>query len=386
MKASLVIPAAGSGTRMGAQIPKPFLSLASEPVIAHTFRAFAGIADIHEVVVAVSDEWRDVVRAELERTLPGRRHILVQGGHERMDSVWNALQASSDESDVVAVHDAVRPFASPALIQACLRTALEYGAALPGLPVTDTLKRADAGQVVGTVDRSGVFSVQTPQAIRRDWLFDAYGKARRDGILATDEAGLIEYLGRPIHVVDGEPGNIKLTYPADMISAESRFRSSLPDIRIGYGYDVHQLSPERRLVLGGVQIPHERGLLGHSDADVLLHAITDAILGALALGDIGAHFPDTSAENKDRDSREFVRGAVALIRQAGYAVVNIDATLVAEKPKILPHVPLMRERIAEDAGLTPDRVSIKATTNEKMGFQGRMEGMSAMATALLARV
>lgn len=386
MKASLLIPAAGSGTRMGADIPKPFLTLAGEPVIGHTFRAFADVEAVTEVVVAVSDEWAPLVKDQLERHLPGRRHVVVPGGSERMHSVWNALEASSPEADVVAVHDAVRPFAGPDLIRRCIQAAADHGAALPGIPVTDTVKRAEDGVVRETVDRSNLFAVQTPQAVRRGWLVEAYAKARQDGFVATDEAGLVEHLGRPVRLVEGDRANVKLTYPHDMSLAESRLRSGLPDIRIGYGYDVHQLAPGRRLVLGGVEIPHDSGLLGHSDADVLLHAITDAILGAAALGDIGTHFPDTSAVNKDRDSREFLRGAAALARDAGFAIVNIDATLVAEKPKILPHVPMMRERIASDAGIGPDRVSIKATTNERMGFQGRMEGMSAMATALLARV
>lgn len=386
MKASLLIPAAGSGTRMGADIPKPFLPLAGEPVIGHTLRAFAEVEAIREVVVAVSEAWAPLVESQLRRHLPHCRHVLVDGGPERMRSVWNALQASSPDADVVAVHDAVRPFASADLIRRCLEAAMVHGAALPGVPVTDTVKRAEDGRVRETVDRSRLFAVQTPQAVRRQWLIDAYGKALRDGVSATDEAGLVEHLGRPVRLVEGDRANIKLTYPDDMAAAESRLNPQVPDIRIGYGYDVHPLAPGRRLVLGGVEIPHDRGLLGHSDADVLLHAITDAILGALALGDIGAHFPDTEAVNRDRDSREFVRGAVDLVRQAGFRVVNIDATLVAEKPKILPHVPLMRERIAADAAIGPDRVSIKATTNEKMGFQGRMEGMSAMATALLARV
>lgn len=386
MKVSLLIPAAGSGTRMGAEIPKPFLPLAGEPVLAHTLRAFAEIDAIHEVVVAASEAWAEEVETQLQRVLPGRRHVVVAGGAERMDSVWNALSATSPSSDLVAVHDAVRPFASPALIRACLSAAFDTGAAIPGVPMTDTLKRVADGNVLQTVDRAGVFSVQTPQVVRRQWLFDAYATARREAWTATDEAGLIERSGRPLRLVDGDRANIKLTYPYDMSIAESRLHAAIPDIRIGYGYDVHPLAPGRRLLLGGVDIPHELGLVGHSDADVLLHAITDAILGAVALGDIGAHFPDTASANKDRDSREFVRGAVALIRDAGYRVLNIDATLVAEKPKILRHVPLMRARIAEDAGLTTDRVSIKATTNERLGFQGRSEGMSAMATALLARV
>lgn len=387
MKVSLIIPAAGSGTRMGSIRPKPFLPLGGSTVLGQTLQAFARLEEIFEVVVAVSSGWEEDVRGSLERHLPGKRHVLVAGGAERMQSVWNALQAVSADADLVAVHDAVRPFVSDSLVRACIQAARRTGASLPALPVTDTVKRAGPDRLVRqTVDRSDLHTAQTPQVFTVRLLTEAYRKAIDEGWSATDEAGVVEAIGRPIELVPGDPDNIKLTYPHDMETATRRFASGSADIRIGYGYDVHALVPGRRLVLGGVEIPHDAGLLGHSDADVLLHAITDAILGALALGDIGTHFPDTAAVNKDRDSREFLRGAVSLVAERGYRVVNIDATLVAEQPRILPHVPLMRERIAEDAGITPDHVSVKATTNERLGFQGRMEGMSAMATALLRHV
>jgi 2-C-methyl-D-erythritol 4-phosphate cytidylyltransferase / 2-C-methyl-D-erythritol 2,4-cyclodiphosphate synthase len=203
-------------------------------------------------------------------------------------------------------------------------------------------------------------------------------------VFGTDESSLVELAGFPVYMVEGNVENVKLTYPQDLFNAERRMHSGFSDIRIGYGYDVHSLAEGRRLVLGGVEIPHETGLMGHSDADVLLHAITDAILGALALGDIGVHFPDTSAEFKDIDSRILLRKAVELISERGYRIRNLDATLLAEKPKIAPYVAAMREAISQDTGLPEDRISIKATTNEAMGFVGRKEGMAAMATALLS--
>jgi len=221
---------------------------------------------------------------------------------------------------------------------------------------------------------------------KRDVLLSAYKKAINSDMFGTDESSLVELAGHPVYLVEGNPENVKLTYPQDLYYAEKRMHSSLPDIRIGYGYDVHQLSAGRKLILGGVQIPHETGLLGHSDADVLLHAITDAILGALALGDIGTHFPDSSDEFKDIDSRVLLRKAVDLITARGFQIRNIDATLLAEQPKIAPFVDQMRQNLADDIGMALDRISIKATTNETMGFVGRKEGMAAMATALLIHV
>lgn len=385
MKVSLIVPAAGTGSRMKSEVPKPFLRVGGKTVLEHTLSAFSGIDSIHEVIVPSTGPYREQILAAIASALPKAKGRVVDGGSERMFSVWNALRMVSPDSDLVAVHDAVRPFVSEKTIRDVIRTAEAQGAALPGLPVSDTLKKAGPDtRIRSTVDRNHVFTVQTPQVFRRDILMASYKKAINSDVFGTDESSLVEMAGFPVYLVEGNAENVKLTYPQDLILAERRMNSTTSDIRIGYGYDVHALAEGRRLVLGGVEIPHETGLLGHSDADVLLHAITDAILGALALGDIGTHFPDTSADFKDIDSRILLRKAVELISERGYRIRNLDATLLAEKPKIAPHVPMMKAAIAQDTGLSEDRISIKATTNEAMGFVGRKEGMAAMATALLS--
>ncbi len=351
----------------------------------HTLSAFSGIESIHEVIVSSTGAFRDQILASIQSTMPHVKGRVVDGGSERMFSVWNALRMVSPESDLVAVHDAVRPFVSERVIRDVFSTAQAQGAALPGLPVSDTLKKVGPDtRIKTTVDRNHVFTVQTPQVFRRDILFASYKKAINSDVFGTDESSLVEMAGFPVYLVEGNAENVKLTYPQDLYNAERRMNAGMPDIRVGYGYDVHQLKTGRRLILGGVEIPHETGLVGHSDADVLLHAITDAILGALSLGDIGTHFPDTSADFKDIDSRILLRKAVELIRKRGFRIMNLDATLLAERPKIAPYVQSMRQNISEDAAISVDRISIKATTNETMGFVGRGEGMAAMATALLA--
>ncbi len=384
MRLSLVVPAAGTGSRMGTTVSKPWLVLAGAPILEHTLRAFRGCEGLDEVVVAAPAEREADLHALMARALPGVAWRRVDGGAERMHSVRSALAATTAGNRLVAVHDAVRPFVSAEAVERVRAAAERHGAAVPAIPVADTIKTIGPGGTVAlTLERGGLRAVQTPQIFHRDLLARAYAAAP-EGNPPTDDAALVEAIGHPVLLVDGDPLNLKLTYPQDLRMAEQRLAQS-QDLRIGYGYDVHRLAPGRRLVLGGVEIPHSSGLDGHSDADVLLHAVTDALLGALGLGDIGTHFPDTASVNKDRDSREFLRGAAVLIRERGYRVGNIDATLVAEKPKILPHVPLMCARIAEDVGIPADRVSVKATTNERMGFIGREEGMTAMATALLIR-
>lgn len=372
---------------MRSEIPKPFLVVGGKSVLEHTLSAFSSIDSITEVIVPSTGPYREQILASIQAALPNAKARVVDGGSERMFSVWNALRMVSPDADLIAVHDAVRPFVSEKVIRDVFRAAAAHGAALPGLPVADTLKKVGPDtRIRSTVDRNHVFTVQTPQVFKRDILLAAYKKAINSDMFGTDESSLVELAGFPVHLVEGNPENVKLTYPQDLYYAEKRMQSSLPDIRIGYGYDVHQLTSGRKLILGGVEIPHDTGLLGHSDADVLLHAITDAILGALALGDIGTHFPDTSDEFKNIDSRILLRKSVELITARGFQIRNIDATLLAEKPKIAPHVDRMRQNLAEDIGMSQDRISIKATTNEAMGFVGRKEGMAAMATALLVHV
>jgi 2-C-methyl-D-erythritol 2,4-cyclodiphosphate synthase len=310
---------------------------------------------------------------------------MVDGGAQRQDSVRNALSHPELSGNLIAIHDAVRPNVSRELIERVCEAASKSGAAIPALPARDTVKRSvDNLRIRETLPRHEIWLAQTPQVFDADLIRRAHATALADGFNGTDDASLVEYIGGEVELVEGDPKNIKITSPEDLayVNAMNGTAKSA-DIRVGYGYDVHQLKAGRKLMMGGVEIPFDKGLLGHSDADALLHAVTDAIIGALALGDIGSHFPDNDPANKDLDSRIFLRKAVELAADKGYAVGNIDATVVAEKPKLRDHIDSMRALIASDARIESDRVSVKATTSEKMGFVGRGEGMAAMATVLL---
>jgi 2-C-methyl-D-erythritol 4-phosphate cytidylyltransferase/2-C-methyl-D-erythritol 2,4-cyclodiphosphate synthase len=310
----------------------------------------------------------------------------VAGGETRQASVLAGLAAlEATKPDIVLVHDAARPFASPALIARAIEAASGSGAAIPALPVTDTVKTVDAkGHVTGTADRDALRIVQTPQAFAFGPLLAAHRKAEQAGRSDfTDDAALMEWAGHTVSTFPGESGNIKLTTPEDFMRAETMLLDRLADIRTGMGFDVHSFGPGDHVTLGGVRIPHDRGLTGHSDADVVLHAIVDAILGALADGDIGAHFPPSDPLWKGATSDRFLKFAVDRVAQRGGMIAHIDVSVVSEAPKIGPHRDAMRARIAEIAGITPDRVGVKATTNEAMGFIGRREGMVAYATATI---
>jgi 2-C-methyl-D-erythritol 4-phosphate cytidylyltransferase/2-C-methyl-D-erythritol 2,4-cyclodiphosphate synthase len=327
----------------------------------------------------------------------------VAGGARRQDSVANAFRAAGDRADVIVIHDAARPFASADLIARTIAAAAEDGAALAALPARDTVKQGERGLVRATLPRESIFLAQTPQAFRRDVLRDAL--AHGDGSDATDEATLAERAGHRVRIVDGEASNIKITTPEDLMLAEAiaearndaiaearddamAHTSSLPARtgRAGIGYDLHRLVEGRPLILGGVTIPFERGLAGHSDADAVCHAITDAILGAAAAGDIGRHFPDTDGQWKDASSLDLLRRAVAVITERGMVVGNVDVTVIAERPKLTPHIDAMRANIAGTLGIAIDRVSIKGKTNEGVGELGRGEAIAVHAVALLRSV
>jgi 2-C-methyl-D-erythritol 2,4-cyclodiphosphate synthase len=297
------------------------------------------------------------------------------------------LAALPETIEIIAIHDGARPLAEPQLFDGCVAAAAETGAAIAATPVADTLKRVATGTITGTVDRTGLWAAQTPQAFRTETLRQAIAASRGESV--TDEARLCENAGVPVTVVPASPANLKVTHPEDIAVAgallRARHGASLGRalVRTGIGYDVHRFAPGRRLLLGGVEIAHEQGLDGHSDADVLLHAIADAVLGAAALGDIGQHFSPGDERFRDANSQELLRASVSLAREAGWVPGNVDATLIAESPRIGPHVSLMRERIAECLGISPDSVGVKATTNEGMGAIGRGEGIAALATATL---
>lgn len=383
---SVVIPAAGIGSRMGAAVPKQYLEVDGMSILRRTAAVFAAIPYVKQLIVACSPQYADSVVDQLGDLFePGIGLLTVDGGAQRQDSVRNALRCEALIGSLVAIHDAVRPNVSRALVDRVCEAAHNMGAAIPAIAARDTVKRSvDKTRISETLPRDQIWLAQTPQTFEAGLIRKAHELAFADGFYGTDDASLVEHMGHRVDLVDGDPSNIKITSPEDLAYLNAMPKSAtFPDIRVGYGYDVHRLEHGRDLVLGGVKVPHDRGLLGHSDADALLHAITDAVLGAMALGDIGSHFPDTDPANKDLDSRIFLRHALTLARERGYSVGNIDATVVAEKPKLRPYIDTIRAEIAEESDISVDRVSVKATTSERLGFVGRQEGMAVMATVLL---
>lgn len=386
---AVIIPAAGSGKRLGTNIPKAFFLLDGEPMLSHTVRRFLNLPEVHQILIPLPAEFSGMPPEEL--LLPADNRILyLTGGKERIDSIQKALQFV-DSADFVAVHDAARPFASEEDIRAVFDKAFETDAAILAVPASDTLKVVNEKFLIShTADRTKIWQALTPQVFRTTLLARAYKKASDDNYVGTDDASLVERIGHTVSVVVGKRTNIKITYPADLQMAEYLLqkpkKKNQMHMRTGIGYDVHRLKEGRKLILGGVEIPFEKGLDGHSDADVLIHAIIDAITGALALGDIGSHFPDDDQAYKNADSRMLLRKIYTLISGKGYAVINADATIVAERPKLSNYIPKMRDNLANDLNVDVGVISVKATTSEKIGCIGREEGMSAMATVLLEKI
>ena len=387
MFVSAIIAAGGRGLRFGAAVPKQLLTVAGRPILERSVAAFSAHPEINEIVVALPAEIAadppSYLRAEAKRLQ------VVVGGARRQDSVARAFSAVDPRADIVVIHDAARPFASDSLISRTIAAASQSGAALAALPARDTVKRtgpAGAGPyVVETLPREQIFLAQTPQAFRRDVLSAALSAAN-DGE-ATDEAALAERAGYRVQIVEGESANIKVTTPEDLAIADvlARKRGQLPARtgRAGTGYDLHKLVAGRPLIVGGVTIPSPVGALGHSDADVVCHAITDALLGAVGLGDIGRHFPDWDPQWKGASSLDLLARAAALAGEHGYEVGNVDVTVVLEKPKIREHIDGMRALIASALGIDPARVSVKGKTNEGVDAVGRGEAIAAHAVALL---
>jgi len=309
--------------------------------------------------------------------------VIVAGGERRQDSVRNAFDRAARDADVVVIHDAARPLVSHEVIRRTVEAAAATGAAIAAIRAKDTVKRSDAaGRIAETLNRDEIYLAQTPQAFLVDVLRDALTISDD----ATDEAALAEQAGHAVQLVEGDPRNLKITTLDDLALAERLLGGPAgPSLRIGNGYDLHRLVDGRRLVLGGVTIPFEKGLLGHSDADVICHAVTDAILGAAGAGDIGRHFPDTDPVWKDADSLDLLRRAAAIVGAAGFAVVNIDVVVIAQRPKLAPHVDAVRARVADAIGCDPSQISVKGKTNEGMDSIGAGESIAAHAVALLAR-
>ena len=376
-----VVVAAGQGLRAGGEIPKQFRRIAGETLLERALSVFAEAPDVTFVQPVIRPDDVDLVRR-----LTSGMNVLepVAGGATRQASVRAGLEALvACTPDIVLVHDAARPFASASLITRAIAAAEKTGAAIPALPVTDTVKRIDStGTIEATLDRNSIRLVQTPQAFAFPALFDAHRRALAQGRNDfTDDAALAEWAGIKVSVFAGEPGNIKFTTPEDFARAEAIQSASLGDVRTGSGLDVHAFGPGDHVTLGGIRIPHVQALTGHSDADVALHALTDAILGALADGDIGAHFPPSDPQWRGASSDRFLTFAVERVRARGGRIAHLDLTIVCEAPRIGEHRDRMRANIANLAGIGIDRVGVKATTSEKLGFTGRGEGIAAYATA-----
>jgi 2-C-methyl-D-erythritol 4-phosphate cytidylyltransferase/2-C-methyl-D-erythritol 2,4-cyclodiphosphate synthase len=388
-----ILAAGGSGLRAG--VAKQWLVLGGETVLRRAARALAACDLVDEIVAAVPAGEEPRAAAELAGL--GKPARAVAGGAARADSVRNGMAALPGCS-IVLVHDAARPFATPALARAVALAAAERGAALAAVPSTDTVKRADrptgagtppgtarseAALVAETIDRREIWLAQTPQGFRADVLRRAFEAAGAGAAAATDECALVERLGLPVALVPGDASNAKITSADDVARARARLEAPFA---VGFGYDVHPFAPGRKLILGGVEFEGEGdGLLGHSDADLCAHAICDAILGAAGLGDIGRHFPDTDPRFKGVSSLLLLREVTARAAAAGWRVGNCDVTLAARRPKITPRAEEMRARLAEAMSIAPAQVNVKATTGEKLGFVGRAEGIAAHAVALLVR-
>jgi len=376
-----VVVAAGRGLRAGGDLPKQYRAILGEPAIRPSLVCLGSHREISAVLPVVHRDDSALFRA----AMMGLNLLApVHGGATRQASVRAGLEALAPlRPDIVLVHDAARPFASAALISRAIAAARQHGAAVPVIAVADTVKTVDAaGFVMGTIDRTPLRLVQTPQAFAFPALLDAHRRALaagRDDF--TDDAALAEWAGLKVATFEGEAGNVKLTTPEDFARAEAAKLATLSDVRTGFGFDVHQFGDGDHVMLGGVRIAHTRGLSGHSDADVVLHALVDAILGALCDGDIGVHFPPTDPQWRGVSSDRFLAFAVERVRARGGCIAHLDITVVCEAPRIGPHRDAMRARIAEIAGISTDRVGVKATTSEKMGFTGRGEGMAAFANA-----
>ena len=382
-RVSAVLVAAGSSTRMG--FDKLSFDLGGETVLHRSIRAFEQDPLVTEIVLVAGKNRAFVEQQAADCTKPVQ---IVTGGTTRAESAKNGVLAAAGE--LVAVHDAARPFVSQAVITAALEAAARCGAAAPAVPVKDTIKAAargngktvpDACLVYTTPDRSTLYAVQTPQCFdRAEYLAALEELDAEKARLVTDDCSLFELTGRPVQLTQGDYANLKITTREDLPRPQQKEGEPM---RIGHGYDVHRLVEGRKLILGGVEIPYEKGLLGHSDADVLAHAVMDAVLGAAALGDIGKHFPDTDPEYAGADSLMLARHVARIVRENGWKVENIDSTILCQKPKLAPYIPAMREKLAEAFGMPLDAVSVKATTEEHLGFTGEGLGIAVHAVALI---
>lgn len=374
----LILLAAGEGHRMGAGINKVLLKVENKSVVRRSADAFFPFVD--QLILVYHAGELEQMKQELCDLRSEHKIIFVQGGSTRQISVFNALKAYPyEDQDIILIHDAARCLVSKEVIEQALHSAIENGSGIPCLAMTDTVKVSYDGRIAEkTPSRSTLFRAQTPQCFKWPVIRDAYLKAEADHHIGTDDASLVEYNGGKVFMTEGSESNVKLTSPEDMKVFNRQY-----SFRIGHGYDVHRLTKERKLILCGVEIPHTLGLLGHSDADVAIHALMDAILGALGLWDIGHFFPDTDEQYKGISSMILLNRVMEKVQERESEIVNCDITIVAQKPKLAPYIPTMRQKLAEALGCQDIDVNIKATTTEGLGFEGKEEGISAQAVCLL---
>jgi 2-C-methyl-D-erythritol 4-phosphate cytidylyltransferase/2-C-methyl-D-erythritol 2,4-cyclodiphosphate synthase len=370
---------------MGTAVPKQFLELAGEPILIRTIRIFLDHPDVDVVAIVLPAEHLDTARKQiLDFFAQDLQQLLFTiGGNTRQQSVHNGLNALPATVQGVLVHDGARPMLTAAVIDRCIEGISEHGAVIAAIPVKDTLKEVAQTTITRTVDRARLWQAQTPQAMRRELLEQAFAHAAATDFIGTDEASLLEHAGIAVHVVAGSEQNIKITRPGDLAVASGLLQKGKTAMKIGHGFDAHQLVEDRKLILGGVEIPYHLGLAGHSDADVLTHALMDAILGALGAGDIGRHFPDSDASYRGADSIKLLGHVMELARAQHMLLGNCDLTIICQQPKLAPYLAAMETHLAAACNTGEENINIKATTTEKMGFTGRGEGISAHAVVLM---
>lgn len=378
-KVAVIIAAAGQGRRMGAPVPKQYMKIGGEYILAKTINAFEQAEEVDYTFIVTNRDYIDLCSEIVSERGFSKVLGIVNGGRERQDSVYNAIQTLNSKRpgvSIVLIHDGARPFVDGSVISSVIEAADRDGAAAACVAMTDSVRKAgkEKGKSMA-VDRSDYYSVQTPQGFRKTILIESYEKAYDEGYMGTDDASIVERAGYDVTIVEGNYGNIKITTKEDLPMEN----------RVGTGYDVHRLVEDRKLILGGVEIPHDRGLLGHSDADVLTHALMDALLGAAGLGDIGRHFPDTDEQYRGADSLMLLGRVKELLDENFYRTGNVDITVIAQKPKISPYIEQMRGNIAAVLDVEISRVNIKGTTTEKLGFEGREEGIAAQAVCSIYR-
>jgi 2-C-methyl-D-erythritol 4-phosphate cytidylyltransferase/2-C-methyl-D-erythritol 2,4-cyclodiphosphate synthase len=388
MRTVAIISAGGAGKRLKAYVAKQYLLLNRVPILVHTLKIFQKLKAIDDIILVLPPDDLVSVRQELiDKYELTKVTSIVAGGKERQDSVRNGLAAIDGKCELILVHDAVRPFVTEKVIRRVAAAAKATGAASLGVKAKDTIKETGKNDIVTvTIPRHNLWLTQTPQAFKLDILKKAYKKAYDEKFYGTDDASLVERMGIKVKMIAGSYDNIKITTPEDLVMAKAFIKSKSGDeiqTRIGCGYDSHRFVTGRKLILGGVEIPFKQGLQGHSDADALIHAICDALLGAAGSGDIGRHFPDTDPQYKDISSKVLLGRVRGIIEDKGFTINNIDATIIMEKPKVTPFVEKMIANIAKVLKMPASDINIKAKTNEGMGFVGRSEGIVVSAVAIL---